>query len=79
MSHKEGEIPASIDPLRSTTDETNAHDDAMAFVALRGAVKPDDLALWEVQELCQAFLRHLHKSRSEEDRAAVDPRHDGPG
>ena len=65
MSDKEGEIPARIEPLQATDEEAGAHDDAMAFLALRGAVKPDDLAMWEVQELCQAFLRHLHRKRSE--------------
>ena len=54
-----------FEPLQATDEEAGAHDDAMAFLALRGAVKPDDLAMWEVQELCQAFLRHLHRKRSE--------------
>ena len=65
MRDDEGEIPASIKLQRPTEEKVDAHDDAMAYVALRGAVKPDDLALWEVQELCQAFLRHLHRKRSE--------------
>ena len=65
MGDSEGKIPANIKPQRSTTDEADEHDDAMAYLALRGAVRPDDLALWEVQELCQAFLRHLHRKRSE--------------
>ena len=65
MGDEKDHLGVTFEPQRATDQEPDMHDDAMVYVALRGAVKPDDLALWEVQELCQAFLRHLHRRRGE--------------
>lgn len=65
MGDEKDQEGASADPQQASDEDAEAHDDAMAYLALRGAVKPDDLALWEVQELCQAFLRHMHERRGE--------------
>ena len=65
MSDEKDQSRDPSEPKPTTDEEVDMHDDALVYVALRGAVKPDDLSPWEVQELCQAFLRHMHEKRGE--------------
>ena len=52
----------------SEDDQVAVDEQTLAYLALRGAVKPEDLSLHEVQELSMAILRHLRRERMAGER-----------
>ena len=52
----------------SDDDQLAVDAQTLAYLALRGAVKPNDLSLHEVQELCITILRHLRREEARGER-----------